>query len=178
MDEAGNVELVVRVGKLVIDGDSIPLLNWQAQSNEYSLVYRRVPDASTAMDTKKYISGNLRIVTDSISSFDACAKEFGNVFFASNKNLCVGSGLADASQTDVVQAVNGWLKEHNATVYYAFDTPKTYVLDKIDMPAAPDSIINVWTDAELPTQSTVTYVRDASIVIGNLEKALASISEN
>ena len=53
-----------------------------------------------------------------------------------------------------------------------------YKLTPIEMPAAPDSIINVWTDAELPTQSTVTYVRDASIVIGNLEKALASISEN
>ena len=178
VDEAGNVELVARIGKLVIDGDSIPLLNWQAQSNGYSLVYRRVSDASTAMDTKKYISDNLRIVTDSISSFDACAKEFGNVHFASNKNLCVGSGLADDSQKDAIQVVNGWLKEHNATVYYALDTYKTYALSRIDMPKAQGSIINAWTDAELPTQSTVTYVRDASIVIGNLEKAVASISEN
>ena len=178
VDEAGNVELVARIGKLVIDGDSIPLLNWQAQSNGYSLVYRRVSDASTAMDTKKYISDNLRIVTDSISSFDACAKEFGNVYFASNKNLCVGSGLAGASQKDATQVVNGWLKEHNATVYYALDTYKTHALSRIDMPKAQGSIINAWTDAELPTQSTGTYVRDASIVIGNLEKALASISEN
>lgn len=29
------------------------------------------------------------------------------------------------------------------------------------MPAAPDSIINVWTDAELPTQSTVNYFVEA-----------------
>ena len=161
VDGDGNVELVARIGKLVIDGDSIPLLNWQAQSNGYSLVYRRVSDASTAMDTKKYISDNLRIVTDSISSFDACAKEFGNVHFASNKNLCVGSGLADDSQKDAIQVVNGWLKEHNATVYYALENPKTYALSKIEIPAAPDSIINVWTDAELPTQSTVNYFVEA-----------------
>ena len=161
VDEAGNVELVARIGKLVIDGDSIPLLNWQAQSNGYSLVYRRVSDASTAMDTKKYISDNLRIVTDSISSFDACAKEFGNVYFASNKNLCVGSGLAGASQKDATQVVNGWLKEHNATVYYALDTYKTHALSRIDMPKAQGSIINAWTDAELPTQSTVNYFVEA-----------------
>ena len=36
-----------------------------------------------------------------------------------------------------------------------------YKLTPIEMPAAPDSIINVWTDAELPTQSTVNYFVEA-----------------
>ena len=36
-----------------------------------------------------------------------------------------------------------------------------YKLTPIDMPAAPDNIINVWTDAELPAQSTVTYFVEA-----------------
>ena len=161
VDEAGNVELVARIGKLVIDGDSIPLLNWQAQGNGYSLVYRRVSDASTAMDAKRYISDNLRIVTTTLLPFQDCAKEFGSIYFANNKNLCVGSGLAGASQKDATQAVNGWLKEHNATVYYALDTSKIYALSRIDMPAAPDNTINVWTDAELPTQSTVNYFVEA-----------------
>lgn len=177
VDEAGNVELVARIGKLVLDGDSMHLLNWQAQSNGYSLVYRKVSDASASMNHKMFLSDNLRIVTGLTSPFDDCAKEFGNVYFANNKNLCVGSGLAGASQEDATQAVNGWLKEHNATVYYALDTPKTYALGKIDIPKAQDSIVNAWTDAEVTPNTGIKYVRDVNIVVANIESAIASITE-
>lgn len=177
VDEDGNVELVASVGKLVLDGDSTPLLNWQAQSNGYSLVYRRVSDASTLMNPEKYFSDNLRNVTEKYVPFDECAKEFGNIHFANNRNLCVGSGLADASQNAAVQAVNGWLNKHNATVYYALEAPKTYLLGKIEMPKAQDSIINAWTDAEVTPNTGIGYVRDVNIVVANIEKAIASITE-
>lgn len=177
VDEDGNVELVARVGKLVLDGDSTPLLNWQAQSNGYSLVYRRVSDASTLMNPEKYFSDNLRNVTEKYVPFDECAKEFGNIHFANNRNLCVGSGLADASQNAAVQAVNGWLNKHNATVYYALEAPKTYLLGKIEMPKAQDSIINAWTDAEVTPNTGIGYVRDVNIVVANIESAIASITE-
>lgn len=177
VDEEGNVELVARVGKLVLDGDSTPLLNWQAQSNGYSLVYRRVLDASTAMDSEKFFSDNLRKVTEKYKPFDECAKEFGNIYIAKNKNLCVGSGLADASENAAVQAVNGWLNKHNATVYYALEAPKTYLLGKIEMPKAQDSVVNAWTDAEVTPNTGIEYVRDANIVVANPESAIASITE-
>lgn len=177
VDGDGDVELVARVGKLVLDGDSTPLLNWQAQRNGYSLVYRRVSDASTLMNPEKFFSDNLRNVTEKYMPFDECAKELGNIHFASNRNLCVGSGLADASQNAVVQAVNGWLNKHNATVYYALEAPKTYLLGKIEIPKAQDSIINVWTDAEVTPNTGIRYVRDVNIVIANIEKAIASITE-
>lgn len=177
VDGDGNVELVARVGKLVLDGDSTPLLNWQAQSNGYSLVYKRVSDASTLMNPEKFFSDNLRNVTEKYTPFDECAKELGNIHFASNRNLCVGSGLADASQNAAVQAVNGWLNKHNATVYYALEAPKTYLLGKIEMPKAQDSIINAWTDAEVTPNTGIGYVRDVNIVVANLESAIASITE-
>ena len=177
VDGDGNVELVARVGKLVLDGDSTPLLNWQAQSNGYSLVYRRVSDASTLMNPEKFFSDNLRNVTEKYVPFDECAKELGNIHFANNRNLCVGSGLADASQNAAVQAVNGWLNKHNATVYYALEAPKTYLLGKIEMPKAQDSIINAWTDAEVTPNTGIGYVRDVNIVVANIEKAIASITE-
>lgn len=177
VDGDGNVELVARVGKLVLDGDSTPLLNWQAQNNGYSLVYRRVSDASTLMNYEKYFSDNLRNVTKKYMPFNECAKELGNIHFASNRNLCVGSGLADASQNAAVQAVNGWLNKHNATVYYALEAPKTYLLGKIEMPKAQDSIINAWTDAEVTPNTGIWYVRDVNIVVANIEKAIASITE-
>ena len=177
VDGDGNVELVARVGKLVLDGDSTPLLNWQAQSNGYSLVYRRVSDASTLMNPEKFFSDNLRNVTEKYVPFDECAKELGNIHFANNRNLCVGSGLADASQNAAVQAVNGWLNKHNATVYYALEAPKTYLLGKIEMPKTQDSIVNVWTDAEVTPNTRIKYVRDVNIVVANLESAIASITE-
>lgn len=177
VDGDGNVELVARVGKLVLDGDSTPLLNWQAQSNGYSLVYRQVSDASTLMNPEKFFSDNLRNVTEKYVPFDECAKELGNIHFANNRNLCVGSGLADASQNAAVQAVNGWLNKHNATVYYALEAPKTYQLGRINMPKAQDSIVNAWTDAEVTPRTSISYVRDVNIVVANIESAIASITE-
>lgn len=45
------------------------------------------------------------------------------------------------------------------------------------MPKAQDSIINVWTDAEVTPSTGIGYVRDVNIVVGNLESAIASITE-
>lgn len=180
VDEDGNVELVASVGKLVLDGASISLPFWQAQRNGYSLVYRKVSDASASMNHKMFLSDNLRIVTGLTSPFDDCAKELGNVYFANNKNLCVGSGRTGVSEedgNDVIKAVNSWLNEHNATVYYALETFKTYALGRIEMPKAQDSIVNVWTDAEVTPNTAIEYVRDVNIVVANLESAIASITE-
>ena len=180
VDEDGNVELVASVGKLVLDGASISLPFWQAQRNGNSIVYRKVSDASASMNHKMFLSDNLRIVTGLTSPFDDCAKEFGNVYFASNKSLCVGSGrtgVSEEDRKDVIKAVNSWLNEHNATVYYALETFKTYALGRIEMPKAQDSIVNVWTDAEVTPNTAIEYVRDVNIVVANLESAIASITE-
>nr|UWI30806.1 MAG: hypothetical protein [Bacteriophage sp.] len=63
-------------------------------------------------------------------------------------------------------------------IYYALgdDTKKTYTLGKIEMPKAQDSIINVWTDAEVTPRTSIEYTRDVNIVVANLESAIASIS--
>lgn len=64
-------------------------------------------------------------------------------------------------------------------IYYALgdDTKKTYTLGKIEMPKAQDSIINVWTDAEVTPRTGIEYTRDVNIVVANLESAIASITE-
>lgn len=51
-----------------------------------------------------------------------------------------------------------------------------YPLGKIDMPKAQDSIVNVWTDAEVTPKTGIEYTRDVNIVVANLESAIASIS--
>ena len=63
------------------------------------------------------------------------------------------------------------------TFYAPLATPATYHLGRIEMPKAQDSIVNVWTDAEVTPNTGIGYVRDVNIVIANLESAIASITE-
>ena len=52
-----------------------------------------------------------------------------------------------------------------------------FTIGKIEMPKAQDSIVNVWTDAEVTPNTAIEYVRDVNIVVANLESAIASITE-
>lgn len=72
---------------------------------------------------------------------------------------------------EVQQFLNG--KEF----FYILKEPKTYPLGKITMPALPESVSNVWTDAEVTPSTSITYMRDVNIVVANLESAIASITE-
>lgn len=65
----------------------------------------------------------------------------------------------------------------NDVIVYVAVEPTRYSLGKIEMPKAQDSIVNVWTDAEITPNTSISYVRDVNIVIANLEAAIASITE-
>lgn len=43
--------------------------------------------------------------------------------------------------------------------------------------AVSESVSNAWTDAEITPTTSIEYIRDVNIVVGNLEKAIASITE-
>lgn len=67
--------------------------------------------------------------------------------------------------------------DKNAPLTVFAPIPETrYSLGKIEMPKAQDSIVNVWTDAEVTPRTGIEYVRDVNIVVANLESAIASIS--
>ena len=65
----------------------------------------------------------------------------------------------------------------DGVVVYVAVEPTRYSLGKIEMPKAQDSIVNVWTDAEVTSNTGIEYVRDVNIVVANLESAIASITE-
>lgn len=65
----------------------------------------------------------------------------------------------------------------NGVVVYVAVKPIRYSLGKIEIPKAQDSIVNVWTDAEVTPNTAIEYVRDVNIVVSNLESAIASITE-
>ena len=47
------------------------------------------------------------------------------------------------------QHVTEWLAANPTEIMYEVAEPKRYPLGKIEMPKAQDSIINIWTDAEV-----------------------------
>ena len=61
-------------------------------------------------------------------------------------------------------------------VYIAVEQTR-YSLGKIEMPKAQDSIVNVWTDAEVTPNTGIEYTRDVNIVVANIESAIASITQ-
>lgn len=63
------------------------------------------------------------------------------------------------------------------TFYASLAEEARYQLGRIDMPKAQDSIVNVWTDAEVTPNTGIEYVRDVNIVVANIESAIASITE-
>ena len=84
---------------------------------------------------------------------------------------------------DVVIRDNRFTSEAQArelldgVVVYIVVQETRYPLGKIDMPKAQDSIVNVWTDAEVTPNTAIEYVRDVNIVVVNLESAIASITQ-
>ena len=75
------------------------------------------------------------------------------------------------------QHVTEWLAANPTEIMYEVAEPKRYPLGKIEMPKAQDSIVNVWTDAEVTPNTCIRYVRDVNIVVANIEKAIASITQ-
>ena len=60
--------------------------------------------------------------------------------------------------------------------FYAAKEPVTYPLGKVTMPSLPDSISNVWTDAELTTDMSMTYKQDVNVIIAGLKSQIAALT--
>lgn len=59
------------------------------------------------------------------------------------------------------------------------DAPSTtetrYQLGKVTVPSLPETISNVWTDAELTANMSMTYKKDVNIVIADLTAQIAAL---
>lgn len=52
----------------------------------------------------------------------------------------------------------------------------TYSLGKLDIPALPETISNVWTGAELTTNMSMTYKQDINVVIAGLTEQINALN--
>lgn len=166
VDAEGNAELVARVLRIKVPESGITW-NIQGQSGGFSLGY------SGAVPGIKDIRKNLSAKALINDRFESRENWENNPCFGVSGTLWVvpKTNQGDITQEDVAAVASGM-------VFYApLATSVTYPLDKIEMPKAQDSIINVWTDAEVTPNTGIGYVRDVNIVVANIESAIASITE-
>lgn len=173
VDQEGNVELVARVSKHVFKtclnlSDSASQAGADGSMNRVILL-DETPDAKTANAAacvcSRFADGGMSKNANTIR------RGAGNAscYIYTTNAAIIGDGSA--------QHVNEWLAANPTEIMYEVAEPTRYQLGKIDMPKAQDSIINVWTDAEVTPNTGISYVRDVNIVVAHLESAIASITE-
>ena len=90
----------------------------------------------------------------------------------SKTETAAADGVSATVGTDALSSTGAL--DDGATVYYKIATPITYPLGKLDIPSLPETISNVWTDAELTTNMSMTYKRDINIAFDNLVQAVVA----
>lgn len=148
VDRDGSVELVANVGKYTVGSVA------HAQEEPTSFGIRLGMNGASDEYLCMYLSDDI----------DAARYNY-KVDWLSLKKSYVPFTTVD----EAVQFLKG--KEF----FYQVREPKTYQLGKIEPPKAQDSVVNVWTDAEVTPRTGIGYVRDVNIVVANLESAIASI---
>lgn len=166
VDEAGNVELVARVSKAIIDASK--LLDWGKGKALYVF-----PKDGRYRPQGGY--NGTSVVCEKLE-----AKNGRDIYKGAEVGISVGSSIANLLNCTTVLRLGDGVDVSSidgASFYYPLMTETRYPLGKIEMPKAQDSIINVWTDAEVTPNTGIEYVRDVNIVVANLESAIASITE-
>lgn len=163
IDYEGNISLTKRVFSGHIDESKVTFI-----SNTDTFQY-----FTYMPKTVRPIDGSFAIRSN---RFDKVGKDPWNFYVAggSNAEIFFTFPLGTFANVDELKE---WLSNNPIDVNYLGDETQTIPLGKIDMPTLPESTSDIWTDAEVTTNTGIEYVRDVNIVVGNLEKAIASITE-
>lgn len=157
VDEEGNVELVARISKVIPkDADT---LNFGAGTDT---------DAPYVSFRISGLASRTSILCNSYQT-SGWTNKSGYIYCPNGLDIAIRDDRFE-SKEKAIELLNG------VVVYVAVE-PTRYPLGKIEMPKAQDSIINVWTDAEVTPNTGIGYVRDVNIVVAHLESAIASITE-
>lgn len=146
VDEEGNVELVARTYRQY-------LTDWRVSSYGY------------------FVCGvaNIRTVNSGLSTIgDVSYREIAGRLWVGTSKEIIAYTPKGSETLDDMRAMN--------ILAYLSCAETRFPLGKIDMPKAQDSIVNVWTDAEVTPRTGIEYVRDVNIVVSHLESAIASIT--
>lgn len=156
VDEEGNVELVARVGRMLPSEQTFSFAEDANGAPFVSFKFANIAWDTTNLICNAYVASKW-------------TNKSGYVY-CPNVNDVVIRDNRFTSEAQARELLDG-------VVLYVSVPEQRYPLGKIEMPKAQDSIINVWTDAEITPRTSIMYVRDVNIVVGNLESAIASITE-
>lgn len=156
VDADGNVELVARVSKVI--PKDIDTINFGAGTDT---------DAHYVSFRVSGIASKTGILCNGYQTSE-WTNMSGYIYCQNGLDIAIRDGRF-TSKEKAIELLNG------VVVYVAVE-PTRYPLGKIEMPKAQDSIVNVWTDAEVTPRTGIEYTRDVNIVVANLESAIASIS--
>lgn len=157
VDEEGNVELVARVARVLPSEQKLTFV----QGNDSFASYVSF-DFANDSESKK------RLMSSAYEAVEWMAKS--GYLYCPRESTMVVRDSRFASEAQARELLDG-------VVVYVAVKPMRYSLGKIEMPKAQDSIVNAWTEAEVTSNTGIGYVRDVNIVVANIEKAIASITE-
>lgn len=170
IDKYGNATLVARVSKFTlktaISVSSSPSQNGSDGTLNYVIAIKGPSDILVKNGGEglcsHFVNGYVTKNRDTIR------------FGANNKEIYVytvnEAFLADRTE----DGISAFLSSNAIDILYTLATPVTYSLGKLDIPSLPETISNVWTDAELTTNMSMTYKRDINIAFDNLVQAVVA----
>lgn len=157
IDKDGNASLVARVGNAVIPAKYD---KWGEGCAWYSFP----KDGAIHITGVDVLSDKLQYgKADEIYKGVTIGISIGDIFLSDVVSTCVFIG-----DNDIANIIG-------STIYYKLMTPVTYSLGKLDIPSIPETISNVWTDAELATNMSMTYKQDVNIIIADLTAQVAAL---
>lgn len=154
IDKDGNASLVARVQKVDVSNLPAPTITAVLDSGLTRYEYRGFINPKAKQDSAAFAPSFSSVI-------DYRFKTQG--MYASETYIVVGA-TADPTET---------LKT-GGYIYTTLATPITYNLGKLDIPSLPETISNVWTDAELTTNMSMTYKRDINVAFDNLVQAVVA----
>lgn len=162
IDSGGNVSLIKRVFTAHIDG-SEPM--WPSNTDKFQY-FNYTPKTVRPIDGSSAIRSN---------RFGKVSRDPWSFYVAGGSNAALFFTFPLGTFANANE-LNEWLSKNPIDVNYLGAETQTIPLGKIELPALPESVSNVWTDAEITPKTTIEYTRDVNIVVANLESAIASIS--
>lgn len=160
IDSAGNVELVKRVVKVIVEQTMVQNCDAHTNGQRYA-----------AIDVENCIRGDKANAISDRYAGSQWTMTDGKIYVPSSNCAIIN----DSRFVDI-QAVRRIVDEEKPVVIYELATPEVVPLGKVDMPTLPAPVCNARVESDVPTECAVRYVRNVGIVIEKLEKKLAAVA--
>lgn len=153
VDKDGNVTLVARVGKAVATKANVTVYNDASGAANYANIAFKTTGNNASLMCNNYIASKWTVNS-------------GYVYCPSANGLIVRDNRF--TSLDVA------LELLADTVIYVAIPETRYSLGKITVPSLPNSVSNVWTQAEAQGKTAIEYTKDVNIAYDKLASAIAA----